>query len=281
MGHTRLGSLPRTRRWQQVIGLIAEGASAPEIAAATLRAAEKGFKDAAKDDTLLKSFWLLTQLPLLARRENFLETLRQLGLPVSNQPTLMEMAGAFSEAVDSSARQHRTRTDVGEMAQLSAVASLTRLVGQEIPSLFEAAPSDLQRALGGFATKKQFSGLAREFFARFTERYLKYFLSKELSNHVGPRRPFSNIHEHSSFSQALETHCRQASRIIEEFSVKWFSKTNFEGGITPQKAAFCSRSAQEDQSRASTGCNRQWITTGSFCVAKRNNTGLSIQKPSV
>ncbi len=115
--------------------------------------------------------------------------------------------------------------------------SLTRLVGQETPNLFEAAPSDVQRTLGGFATKKQFSGLAREFFARFTERYLKYFLSKELSNHVGPRRPFSNIHEHSSFLRALETHCRQASRIIEEFSAEWFSKTNFEGGVTPQKAA--------------------------------------------
>ncbi len=237
MGHTRLGSLPRTRRWQQVITLIAEGASAPEIASATLRAAEKGFDEAADDHAMVRSFWLLTQLPLSARRENFAEALRQVGLEVSDQPTLMEVAGAFSEVVDSSTRRHGRRTDVGEMAQLAAVGSLTKLVGQRIPDLFESTPTDVRRALRGFATEKNFSLLTRDFFSHFTERYLKYFVSKESSNHVGAGRTFKDIHEHSLFSKALATHCWQASRIIREFAAEWYSKANFEGGITPQKAA--------------------------------------------
>lgn len=36
MGHIRLGNLPRTRKWQQVIGLLEAGAGTPEVATATL-----------------------------------------------------------------------------------------------------------------------------------------------------------------------------------------------------------------------------------------------------
>jgi restriction endonuclease S subunit len=38
MGHTRLGRLPRTRKWQDVIGLIGAGVATADIAAATLEA---------------------------------------------------------------------------------------------------------------------------------------------------------------------------------------------------------------------------------------------------
>jgi hypothetical protein len=35
------------------------------------------------------------------------------------------------------------------------------------------------------ATVKQFGVLARDFFARLTRRHLEYYLSRELSKHVG------------------------------------------------------------------------------------------------
>lgn len=88
-----------------------------------------------------------------------------------------------------------------------------------------------------FSTTKQFSTLAKEFFTRLSRKYLTYFLSRELSNYVGGDGRFSNIDRHADFNQGLDLYCRQASRIIEEFSGGWFSKTNFEGGITQAKAA--------------------------------------------
>lgn len=41
MGHLRLGDLPKTRRWKQVVALLGEGASTDAIASATLAAASK------------------------------------------------------------------------------------------------------------------------------------------------------------------------------------------------------------------------------------------------
>ena len=58
MGHTRLGELPRTRRWLEVMGLLAAGAQACQVATAVIRAAERGLNLAAEQgraiDALLR-----------------------------------------------------------------------------------------------------------------------------------------------------------------------------------------------------------------------------------
>ena len=38
----------------------------------------------------------------------------------------------------------------------------------------------------------------------------------------------------AEFNAALDLHCRQASKIVEEFAGSWFSKTNWERGISPE-----------------------------------------------
>ena len=46
------------------------------------------------------------------------------------------------------------------------------------------------------------------------------------------------LSEHSDFNAALDLHCREASRIIKEFSGGWYGKTLFqEGDISPDKAS--------------------------------------------
>jgi hypothetical protein len=55
-------------------------------------AAEQGFTAAASDAGLQQAFWLLTQLPLAARNSDFVERLREAGLPVSDKPSLLAAA---------------------------------------------------------------------------------------------------------------------------------------------------------------------------------------------
>jgi hypothetical protein len=56
-------------------------------------------------------------------------------------------------------------------------------------------------------------------------------LSRQLSNQ------FHSVEANRQFREALSLHCRQASRIVEQFAGGWYSKANYEGGITPRKAA--------------------------------------------
>jgi len=88
MGHKRLGTLPRTKRWQQVVALLDAGESVARIAAASSVAAEGALFRATNDPALTRAFWLLTQLPLAARQIDFPERIRELGLPVGSNPQL-------------------------------------------------------------------------------------------------------------------------------------------------------------------------------------------------
>jgi hypothetical protein len=127
MGHIRLGALPKSRKWEQVVDLIAEGADVGRVAAASADAAEHGLERASEDQGLSHAFWLLTQIPQAARQTNFADQLRRLGLEVSGKPTLLEIVGAFSSAVDRHVRESGKRSDLGEMAQHAAADPIREL----------------------------------------------------------------------------------------------------------------------------------------------------------
>jgi hypothetical protein len=231
MGHTRLGNLPRTRKWQQVVALLESGAGTGQVAAATLDASKRGLDQAARDPALVYSFWLLTQIPLCAKREQYQQELRNIGLSVQSDPGVLDLVGAFADSVDAHVRRSGGRTDLGEMAQMGAAETLTSTLRRQTPALFGTSPQDVQRELAKLSTPKNFSLLAREFFSRLSERYLSYYLSKQLSNQ------YVSVQESAQFREALSVHCRQASKIVEQFAGDWYSKANYEGGITPRKAA--------------------------------------------
>jgi len=240
MGHTRLGDLPRTRKWGEVVGLLACGAGTAQVANATMNAAERGLNLAADDKAFVETFWLLTQLPLAARAKDlkgFIGALRQAGLQLSDEPGVMEVVGAFSDAIDARVSNNGGRTDLGEMAQMAASETIAKVLGERTQSLFGTQPQDVQKALAGLATNKQFSEFSRQFFARITTRCLNYFLSRAVTYHLGEGRRFATLAQQAEFSKALEVHCREASKIVEAFSGGWLSKTNFEkGGISRDDA---------------------------------------------
>jgi hypothetical protein len=245
MGHQHLGRLPASRKWREVVRLISGGADVQDVAATASAAAEQQMADSSNDPALKQAFWLLTQIPTAARKGDFPSELRRLGLPVSDDPTLLAIAVAMTASVDRSVQKAGERTDLGEMAQLSAVESLCAVASRELPDLFGETPHKTKAVLGGLGTAKQFSVLARDFFSRLARRQLSYFLSRELSQHVGFNSRFQTIREHREFDAALDLHCRESSRILKEFSGEWFAKHTYEGGINQAAAgrfahvAFC------------------------------------------
>ncbi len=234
MGHVRLGVLPQSRKWRQVVAELRLGASVAGIAALAADAAETSLQATAADPAFLHAFWLLTQVPLAARGPAFAAELGRLGIMVTDHPSLLDLVAAISAAVDRHARNQGGRTDLGEMAQMAAVESLTAVVAPTLPSLFGPSPEEVQRAIGRLAGGDRFSALAREFFARLTLRTLDYYLSRELSYHIGEGKRFRDDGARSQFDQALDWHCQEASRIIEEFAGGWYGKNVYQGeGLTP------------------------------------------------
>lgn len=218
---------------------ISAGADAGAIASASARAAEEALERNANDPVLHYAFFLLTQLPLAAREEDAVSAFRRLGLLVDDAPSLVEITTAFMAALDRLvAASGRHRSDLGEMAQLAAAESLHAIAANNAMSLFGDvyAAENARRALAALATSKQFGVLGRDYIGRLVRRCLDYYLSRELPNHVGEGARFPSFRDHRVFEDAIDAHCRETARIVEAFAGEWFSKTTYEGGITPEKA---------------------------------------------
>jgi hypothetical protein len=79
MGHIRLGTLPQSKKWRDVVGLIDSGASVDAIAEAAAKASERDLSNASKDPRFQFVASLLVRLPLLARAPGFEDALADLG----------------------------------------------------------------------------------------------------------------------------------------------------------------------------------------------------------
>ena len=121
------------------------------------------------------------------------------------------------------------------MAQSAMVETLSTIVGQRSASLFGTTSEDVRNEISKLATEKQFGTLARDFFSRFSQRFLSYYISRELPSHVGPEKRFGTASEQKRFADALDLHCRQASLIVEKFAGAWYSKARFEKDLSENR----------------------------------------------
>lgn len=241
MGHVRLGRLPASKPWREVVAAITDGDSIEEVAEATSKAAQAGFERAKRDPGFLEAFWLLTQLPIAARSPDFVAHLGGCGVDLDRLPSLPRLMGALTATLDAQLLSAPSRTDLSELSQLAFVETVARVVADRLPSLVRPTPNDVQAVLRGFGTVKEFGELTRLYFARLTERYLSYYLSRELSAHVGRDARFTSVAAQTKFNEDLARHCFEASRIVERFAGEWFSKTQWEQGTVDRD--FCGRFA--------------------------------------
>jgi hypothetical protein len=178
-------------------------------------------------------------LPLAARTQDFAAALGGYGLEVSPAPGLMEILGAFTDAVDGRLRNNCGRTDLGEMAQMAAVETYAEVISPRTDGLFGTAAEEVRQAFAAFATTHHVGRLSRRFFSRLIFKLLDYYLSRTLTDHVGEGQRFSCLKQVADFYTALETHCAEATGVVEIFSGEWFSKQQWEtrGNITPRLVA--------------------------------------------
>src|SRR5262249_22960746 len=99
MGHIRLGHLPRTREWKDVVRLLIQGANADQVAIAAIHAVEAGLRKSASDPGVVATVRLLLKIPLAARQEDFAGALSASSVHVPPDPTYMDVLAGFADAV--------------------------------------------------------------------------------------------------------------------------------------------------------------------------------------
>lgn len=230
MGHIRLGQLPRTRKWRDVVELVAVGADVSQVANATIRAADSAFSFVNNDSGYNQAVWLMTQLGLAAGQDKPLEYLRSQGINIPENTSLPGVAAALTEALDNHSAANGGHGDLGELSQRALVDAVIQCMEPKLQqqSLFNMQADDTERALADFRKPREFGQLSRAFYSRLTNECMNYFLSQTLASNLGEGQRFPTTNQMAQFEDALATHCKEASAIVEQFSNEWFSKHRYE-----------------------------------------------------
>ncbi len=230
MGHTLLGQLKRTRRYKQVVSLLAGGAEAPQIAQVVMEYAERHFNLAANDPHLVGTIHTLMQLPIAARSKDYVKALNELGIEVSTKPTSAELISAVVASLDHRFPDAKHRTDLSEISQRVAAESLSGHLRESMGLLYDSArPEDIQGALKATHTPKQFGAFARRFMGGVTQHVLSYFLGPALAEVTGSDRRFPTLAAAGAYQQAMKLHAYEAAQIVEKFSGDWYSQVQRPG----------------------------------------------------
>lgn len=236
MGHIRLGTLSRSKKWRDVVGLIESDASLDVIAEAAAKASELDLSSASKDPRFQFVSSLLVRLPLLARAPRFEQALADLGVGENALSSVTGLLAGLELAIDRRSFELGASSDAGDLAKSALLESLSVQLRDRLPTLFEPTPQEIRAALGSFSSGDRFAVLARDFFARLTYRSLDYYLSRELANHTGQGKRFGSDADRVAFQQALAQHTFEASRIVQEYAGGWYGKTVWQKHALDQEA---------------------------------------------
>ncbi|MCP3969250.1 MAG: hypothetical protein GY717_02800 [Rhodobacteraceae bacterium] len=203
MGHIRLGTLARSKKWRAVIELLDSNASISEIAEAAARASDRDLARASKDDLFQFVSNLLVVLPHKARSPDYHGYMDDLGIDAQALGSVSQLLAGLGNAVDDYEFQTGRSSDAGEMAKAALLESLSVQLRGRLPTLFEPTPAEIRKALASFSSGQSFASLARDFFARLSYRSLDCYLSRELANHTGADKRFASDADRVQFDRDL------------------------------------------------------------------------------
>ncbi len=215
MGHTRLGKIPKTRKWTAVVATLTSGPEPAQssdfvavdeverVASQTLDAAAAGLDKAINDLGLQYTFYLLTQLVLAARRPDWQQHLQPVGIHLPADATLFDLTADVQTTIDNYLVKHSHSTDISEIAQKAIGDALSVLVAPKARSLFGEGRDELQIALRELSTKKGFADLGQHFFGQFMSRFLNFYLSRITADGVG-NSVLQQFGDLTSFNEALQ-----------------------------------------------------------------------------
>jgi hypothetical protein len=245
MGHTRLGKIPTTKAWREVVRAFTDAghgreplsysAEVARIASSTMEAAAGAMRAARNDGGISHTFFLLTQLALAARRKELGDALAAIGIRLPKNASAFDLTIEVHRVVDEHFMRLGQKSDLAEMGQLALGETLASYFRSRPRDLFASAGDQLHSDLHALGGQSVFGEVSRKFFANLMTRMLGFYLSK-IVRPASDHKLVANVEGLTRFNEELKQHSFQRSLVVHEFAAKWFSKTEFQRGIDERNA---------------------------------------------
>lgn len=230
MGHVRLGTLPKTRRWKKVVELITDGADVAHVSKATIEASQKAMTQLQGDVGFREAIQLLVDIGQAGNQKDPAAYLRTVGIQLPPQPSLTDVAIGITQALDRRIAKTGIQSEFGEKARGALVGAVTERLEKRMGSLLDGKGEDVTVGLKGVHTEKGFGELGQNFYAKLMYGSMGWFLSRNLAEQVGADHRFPTMNQLAQFEAALKTHCVESSVIVKDYCGGWFSKQRIKPG---------------------------------------------------
>lgn len=219
MGHERLGALPRTKKWQEVLeqidGYIVGDVSANELARTTLDKVKSRIKHIQRDAGVRAVMQYLVGFALsMGQKQPLRSPVWELPLP--EDPSAIQLGLCIRAWVERN-QGGGEHAELAVQAATDAFSDWTRHNVDLQEHLFEDS-SDSYSPFRELRDGAGFSELSHSFFTNFIRRYLKYFLEREASGTIGI------LANRERLDHEINRHASETAKITQSFSAGWFNK---------------------------------------------------------
>lgn len=226
MGHERVGLLPHSKRWRDVVAQMASSTGTAEevadLAEATLNNVRSRLRQVSSDDGVSAAFQFLIALAKNTASSEHSAVSNSPQIDFDGSPTTLRLVSELRTWVD----QHQGSKEYADLAKKACADAMVLWSEQQRQqgSLFgdgNESKGVWQKADSGAG----FCEVARLFFSKFTERYLNYFLGREASSAA------SGAVERDALETQLRSHVDgisryafESARITQSFAAGWYNQ---------------------------------------------------------
>ena len=225
MGHERVGALPHSKRWRDIVAQMESfSGSAEEVAVlaeATLKNVRSRYQKLHVDDGVIAAFQFLIALAKSTSTSDVQGNLQSPTINLEENPSPLRLVSQLRSWVDA----HQNSLEYADIAKKASADAIMLWSDQQKqqPTLFSDELDSKhvwQRADNGSG----FCEVASLFFSKFTERYLNYFLEREASAViVGSRERDSFGLQMREYNEQVSKYAFETSRITQSFAAGWFN----------------------------------------------------------
>ena len=239
MGHERVGALPRTKPWQDVVAGIADAAAVDGdvegLANATLKNVRSRLLAIPADAGFAAAFKFLLGLSLSASLGVDRALLGDLAIDLEANPSPLKLASALERYVANNT-QSAEYAEIARKAAVDAISIWTERHTRQLSFTgeHEYASEIWRKASNGSG----FCEVARLFFGKFVERYLNYFIGREASAHLASTEDRERLARRlGDHVDGVSHHAFETARITQSFAAGWFNRYAREGMPAPEEIA--------------------------------------------
>jgi hypothetical protein len=227
MGHERLGFVPKTKHWYNLMDKITNFSidkdTSFEIASQVLKNVRLQYERLEKDGSIISSFKFLVILSYAAKFKDPHQYLLKEGISLKDDISPLSLSKEINKWVGHNVDSMEYRT-FSKSALIETIVEWYQKNESPQIDLFKKSKdpySVWRKASDGSG----FCELSRSYFAKFTGKYLKYFLdriaSSKISNLSQREKLESKINNNIN---VISEHAFETSKITQSFAAGWYNK---------------------------------------------------------